>query len=155
MEIFIGADHNGFDMKGELVEWLRAQGHSVTDMGPSSFEETDDYPDFGIAVSEKVAENTKDRFGILLCASGVGMSVIADKIPGIRAALIHDPAIAERAQRDDDINVLALGSEFIAIHQAKDVISSWLATPFSKEDRHVRRISKISDYEDEHTCQHD
>lgn len=147
MEIYIAADHNGYEMKNQLVTWLQGEGHTVVDMGPEGLDPSDDYPDYGIKVARAVSENTKDRYGILLCGSGVGMSVVADKVPGIRAALIHDPAIAASAQRDDDINVLALGASHISAEDAQEVISAWLNTPFSGEDRHKRRIQKISDYE--------
>lgn len=152
MNIFIAADHNGFEMKNELVTWLKGEGHTVSDLGPDEFVKTDDYPDYGISVAKEVAKDPNANFGILLCASGVGMSVIADKVPGIRAALIHDPEIAKAAQRDDDINVLALGSSYISLDQAKAIISAWLTTPFSGEERHVRRIGKITEYEQKHLC---
>lgn len=147
MKIYIGADHNGYEMKGELRKWLTEQRYEVTDMGALAYKKEDDYPDFGIKVAEAVAQDAKENFGILICASGVGMSVVADKVPGIRAALIHDPKIAEVAQRDDDINVLALGARFISLAQAKKVITNWLSTPFSLADRHQRRLGKIAAYE--------
>ena len=147
MKIFIGADHNGFAMKNEISEWLRREGYEVEDMGPTEFDKTDDYPDFGIKVAEEVAKDTDNRFGVLVCGSGVGMSVAADKVKGVRAALIHDPEIARVAQRDDDINVLALGASFIDLGRAKEVIGAWLNTPFSKKERHIRRVKKITDYE--------
>lgn len=147
MTIFIGADHNGFDMKEQLKTWLSEEGHSVQDVGATSFEKADDYPDFGLAVAQEVGKDPKNNFGILLCGSGVGMAVAANKVPGIRSAMIHDPAIATAAQRDDDINVLALGADYIDFETAKQVITNWLSTPFSSEERHVRRIGKISSYE--------
>ena len=149
MNIYIGADHNGFEMKNELAAWLTEQGHSVTDLGASEFEKADDYPDFGIAVAKEVAQEPQTRRGVLVCGSGVGMAVAAGKVRGIRAAVIHDPKIAAAAQRDDDINVLAIGAAYTDIANAKEVIANWLATPFSGEDRHVRRISKIAEYENE------
>jgi RpiB/LacA/LacB family sugar-phosphate isomerase len=147
MNIFIAADHNGFKMKGEIAKWLEEEGHTVTDMGPNKLDQADDYPDFGFKVAETVAQDTQNNFGILVCGSGVGMSVVADKVKGVRAALIHDPEIARVAQKDDDINVLALGASFIDLENAKEVISAWLSTPFSAEERHVRRVKKITDYE--------
>lgn len=149
MEIFIGADHNGFEMKGELVSWLEKEGHVVTDMGPKVFDKDDDYPDYGIKVARAVAEDTENRRGILLCGSGVGMAVVSDKVPKIRAALIHDPNIARAARRDDDMNVLALGAQYISLSDAKKIVDVWLTTPFAKEDRFTRRIQKIMRYENE------
>lgn len=147
MKIYIGADHNGYEMKNELGQWLIKQGYEVTDMGAQLLNKDDDYPDIGVKVAEAVARNTRENYGILVCGSGVGMSVMADKVPGIRAALIHDPKIAKVAQRDDDINILALGARFISLEQAKEVITKWLNTPFSQEARHQRRIYKITAYE--------
>jgi len=147
MEIFIGADHNGFKMKGQLISWLEELGHTVVDVGAEALDEHDDYPDYGIKVAEAVAADSENRRGVLVCGSGVGMAVVADKVPGVRAALIHDENIAEAAQRDDDINVLSLGASHININQAKTVIKTWLDTPFSGGARHVRRLGKIADYE--------
>ncbi len=152
MNIYLAADHNGFELKNQLVEWLKTEGHSVNDLGPTALDPTDDYPDFGIQVAQQVSQDPKGRFGILLCGSGVGMAVVADKVPGIRAALIHDTEIAKAAQRDDDINVLALGADYISFDQAKEVINAWLHTPFSGEERHRRRITKIAEYEKQHLC---
>lgn len=148
MEIYIGADHNGFEMKEELKRWLQEEGHEVHDVGAEQLDKSDDYPDYGIAVGEAVAVDPKKRYGIVLCGSGVGMAVAADKVKGIRAALIHDPAIAAAAQRDDDINVLALGAEYITPEEAKGVVAAWLSTSFSGEERHKRRIGQIAAYEE-------
>jgi len=147
MEIYVAADHNGFEMKNQLVRWLVEQGYHVVDMGPTEFNKADDYPDFGIPVANAVAEDTKNRRGVLLCASGVGMAVVASKATGVRASLIHDPAIAAAAQRDDNINIVAIGAAYIDLPTAKKVITNWLTTPFSGEERHVRRINKITTYE--------
>lgn len=147
MELYIGADHNGFELKNELKPWLQEQGHTVIDMGPAAFEKTDDYPDVGYELAKKVAEKPDERRGVLVCGSGVGMAVVAGKVKGIRASLIHDPDIARAAQRDDNVNVLALGAQYIAPNKAKEVLAAWLTTPFSGEERHVRRIGKISQYE--------
>jgi ribose 5-phosphate isomerase B len=147
MEIHIGADHNGFELKNELKKWLEAKGHTVVDAGPTEFDKGDDYPDFGYEVAKAVGAQPDKRRGIAICGSGVGMSVVADKVKGVRAALIHDPDIARAAQRDDDINVLALGSQYISPNKAKEVVEAWLSTSFSGEERHKRRIGKISEYE--------
>ena len=150
MDIYIGADHRGYEMKGELIEWLKSEGHEVEDMGATELDETDDYPDYGIKVAEAVAlrqAQGKRSMGILLCGSGVGMAVAAGKVDGIRAALIHDVEIARAARNDDDINVLAIGSDYIDVEVVKEVLAKWLATSFSGEARHVRRIGKITEYE--------
>lgn len=149
MEIVIGADHKGFELKQELAAWLKEMGHSVVDLGAHELVDDDDYPDFAISVSEHVAEKPQERRGVLVCGSGVGVAVTANKTKGIRAALIHDPDIARAAMRDDDINVLALGAQYIAPNKAKEVVKAWLETPFSQEDRHKRRLEKITNYESE------
>lgn len=142
MTIYIGADHRGYAMKEGLVAWLREQGHDVHDMGAAEYTEGDDYPDYAKAVAQEVASDAQAR-GIVLCGSGVGMAVAANKIQGVRAALIHDTNIAKAARNDDDINVLALGADYISLEEAKSAASVFLETPFSGEDRHTRRIGKI------------
>ncbi len=151
MHIYMAADHNGFKLKNELKDWLKEQGHTVSDFGPEVYDKTDDYPDYGIKVARAVAEDPSSRCGIVLCGTGVGMAVVADKVKGVRAALIHDPAIAEAARRDDNTNVLALGASFITFGQAKQVVRAWLASTFLGAERHQRRIGKIQQYEQEHS----
>lgn len=152
MQLYLAADHNGFEMKNELREWLAAQGHDVVDLGPDAYDKTDDYPDFGVKVAQAVAQAPAERRGIVLCGSGVGMAVVTGKVKGVRAALIHDPTIAAAARRDDDINVLALGSSYITLAAAKEVVRAWLTTAFSDHERHRRRIGKIAQYEHDHGC---
>lgn len=150
MHIFLAADHNGLELKNNLAQWLTEQGETVHDLGPPEFNPDDDYPDYGIKVARAVAERPQERVGILVCGSGVGMAVVADKVKGVRAGLIHDPAIAQAARRDDDINVLALGARYISEAAAKEVVSAWLRAAFSGEARHRRRMEKIELYENEH-----
>lgn len=133
-------------MKRELVGWLTEAGHEVTDMGAAELMEGDDYPDYARPVAQAVAADPAAR-GILLCGTGVGMAVAANKVRGIRAALMHDPPLAAAAQHDDSINVLALGSDYISLEKAQEVITQWLTTQFSGEERHQRRIDKISQFE--------
>jgi ribose 5-phosphate isomerase B len=150
MEIYIAADHRGYEMKNELAAWLQQEGHTVTDLGASELNKDDDYPEYGLAVAKAVAAAPAERRGIALCGSGAGMAVAANKVPGIRAALIHDPAIAAAARQDDDTNVLALGADYVTLDTAKEVIKLWLTTPFSAAPRHQRRIDQIQDYERSH-----
>ena len=145
MNIYIGADHRAFDLKEQLVACLAPQGREVEDLNKNNNPD-DDYPDVAKSVAEKVGENT-DNFGILLCRSGAGVSVAANKVKGVRSALMHNPNQVEIARADDDINVLALGADFITLEEAKKAISVFLATPFSGEARHVRRLEKISQLE--------
>lgn len=147
MDIFIGADHRGFALKEQLKTWLTEQGHTVTDVGAEALVEGDDYPDYGVKVAQAVAEKPDERLGISICGSGAGMAIVADKIDGVRASLIHDPAIAQAARHDDNVNVLALGADYISLDQSKEVINAWLTTSFANEEKYTRRISKIHQYE--------
>lgn len=139
-------------MKNELARWLKEEGYEVADRGASEYNEEDDYPDYGLAVAQEVARRQaqgEQALGIVICGSGAGMAVVANKVKGIRAALIHDPDIAAAAQRDDQINVLALGADFVTLENAQVVIVKWLTTPFSPVARHQRRLKKISQYEND------
>ncbi len=147
MEIYIGADHRGFRMKNDLLLWFHNHGYEVTDIGNHAENEEDDYPEFAELLARAVAEDPENRRGILLCGSGAGMAITANKIKGIRAALIHDNNIAKNARHDDDINVLALGADYISSDTAEQIIQTFLKTSFSGSDRHMRRIQKISDIE--------
>jgi ribose 5-phosphate isomerase B len=150
MEIFIGADHKGLELKNQLRHWLEQQAHTVVDVGAEKLDPNDDYPVYAFKVAEAVKQNPEERRGIVICGSGVGMAVAANKVPGIRAALIHDEAIARAARNDDDINVLALGADYIAPESAKQVIETWLATPFAGTERYVRRLKEIDQYAPDH-----
>jgi ribose 5-phosphate isomerase B len=142
MKPYLAADHRGWELKNKLKDWLAAEGHQVTDLGAAEYIENDDYPDYAAALAKAVIGEPEAR-GIAVCGSGVGVAVAANKIPGIRAALIHDPQIAVAARQDDDINVLALGADFLTLDAVQEVIQAWLTTPFSGEERHRRRIDKI------------
>lgn len=154
MHVIIGADHRGFKLKNELKDWLTGQGHEVEDVGPAAYDESDDYPDFAVKVGEEVAlrpvrqaQGKANALGIVVCGSGVGMAVAANKVPGIRAGLVHDVEMAKVAREHDDLNVLALGSDFISSEAAKEVVKAWLEANYSGEERHTRRIKKIEEYE--------
>jgi len=149
-DVYIAADHHGFELKNILRDWLNKEGYTVTDFGPEKATPDDDYPDYGIKVAEAVAQNPEKRLGIVICSSGVGMAVAADKVKGVRAGLIHHPLLAKAAREDDDINVLALGADYISTDEAKEVVKVWLETPFSGAERHTRRLEKISAYERKH-----
>lgn len=152
MTIYIAADHNGFEMKNQLRDWLTESGYAVEDLGPETFDKADDYPDYGIRVAREVAKSPDESLGVLLCGSGVGMAVVADKVKGVRAGLIHDPEIARMARQDDNINTIALGASYISLKDAQAVIAAWLDSSFSGAERHVRRIGKIAQYEQKHSC---
>lgn len=142
MRIAIGADHAGFTMKQDLAEKLRGMGHEVLDLGAHSHNSTDDYPDFADAVGRAIIEGKAER-GVLICGSGVGVSVAANKIPGIRAAVCHDCYSAHQGVEHDNMNVLVLGSRIIGIELARDLIRTYLAAQFTGEERHLRRLGKV------------
>ncbi|MAF80425.1 ribose-5-phosphate isomerase [bacterium] len=146
MKVYLAADHRGFEMKTELLEWLESSGHEVTDLGPKKYVKSDDYPDYGFALGEKVASEP-GSFGIGICGSGVGMVISANKVPGVRAGQARDPEIAAVGRSDDNTNILILSSDYIELADAKKVVEMWLATEFAGEDRFKRRIDKISSYE--------
>jgi ribose 5-phosphate isomerase B len=146
MDIFIGADHRGFALKEKLKAWLTETGHTVNDIGAAEKDDDDDYPPIAAAVAQEVTRAPATR-GIVLCGSGTGVAVAANKIAGARAALIHDPAIAKAGRQDDDLNILALGADFIDFEAAQGVINAFLETQFSGEDRHLRRLGQIAELE--------
>lgn len=141
MRIVIGADHAGFEMKKEIVAYLRQLGHEVIDVGTNSTEPAD-YPDFALSVGMVLREGRADR-GILICGSGVGASVAANKIPGIRAGLCHDTYSAHQGVEHDDVNVLVLGARVIGSALARELVAAFLQARFSGEERHVHRLNKV------------
>jgi ribose 5-phosphate isomerase B len=147
VKIAVGGDHAGFAMKAEIAALLAASGHQVEDIGAYDASPSD-YPDFARRVGETVASGACER-GILVCGSGVGASVAANKVPGIRAALCHDTFSARQGVEDDDMNVLCLGARVIGPALAQEVLRAFLAARFSGAERHVRRVGKIRAIEEE------
>lgn len=141
MRIVVGADHAGFELKNMLAADLRYRGHEVVDMGTNSADPVD-YPDFAEAVSKVLLDGAAER-GVLVCGSGVGASVSANKIPGIRAGLCHDTYSARQGVEHDDMNILVLGARVIGVELARELVNNFLAAKFSGEERHRRRIEKI------------
>ena len=141
MRIVIGADHAGFDLKQIIADYLRHLGHEVIDKGTDS-DTPVDYPDFAEAVGKAIINGAGER-GVLICGSGVGASVAANKIPGIRAGLCHDSYSARQGVEHDDMNVLVLGARVIGPALARELLDSFLAAKFTGEERHRRRIEKI------------
>jgi ribose 5-phosphate isomerase B len=146
MRIGIAADHGGFELKAELIPQLRAGGHEVVDFGAHAANPGDDYPDFVVALSREVAAATVDR-GIAICGSGVGASVCANKIPGVRAALIHDHFSARQGVEDDHMNVLCMGGRTVGPAVAWDLVQTFLTAEFSQAERHLRRLGKVASLE--------
>ena len=145
MLIAIGSDHAGFELKTVLVEHLKQRGHGVMDVGTHNKEPVD-YPDIAEALAEAVLAGDAER-GILICGSGVGASVAANKIPGIRAGVCHDTYSAHQGVEHDDINVLVVGSRVIGSELAREIVETFLGAVFSGEARHIRRVNKIKSIE--------
>ena len=139
--IAIGADHAGYSLKERLKTWLAADGHRILDQGTHSSESVD-YPDYAAAVAETVRLGDAE-WGILVCGSGIGMAMAANKVPGVRAAVAADPGVARLARQHNDANVLALGARLTSPAQALAVVQAWLATPF-EGGRHARRVEKLA-----------
>ncbi len=143
MTIFIGADHRGFKIKESLKPYLKDFGHEIVDLGNDHFDENDDYPDFANAVAEKVSQNPETDKGILICGSGIGMSIAANKFENVRAAQVDKIEEAILSKKDNNANVLTLSGSDLSESEVKEITKAWLETPFSKEERHERRIKKI------------
>ena len=147
MRVAIGADHAGFQLKEDLAKLLADQGYAMLDMGTHS-EAPVDYPDYAAAVGRAVREGRADR-GVLVCGSGAGAAIAANKIKGVRAALAHDTYTAHQAVEHDDANVIALGSRVIGEALAEEITTAFLLARFTGEDRHVRRLNKVKAIEAE------
>jgi ribose 5-phosphate isomerase B len=147
MKIVIGADHAGYDMKQSVAEYLRAKGHDILDIGTHEPGHPDDYPDFAILVAREVQAGSVER-GILICGSGVGVCVAANKFKGIRAGICHDHYSAGQGVEHDNMNVLVLGSRVIGPNVALDLVDGYVAAKFSGEERHVRRLDKVKAIEE-------
>jgi ribose 5-phosphate isomerase B len=146
MRIGIAADHGGFAMKVEMAESLRESGHEVVDFGAHLLVSDDDYPDFIIPLARAIAAKDVER-GIALCGSGVGASIAANKVPGVRAALIHDVFSAHQGVEDDDMNVFCLGGKVIGSALALELIETFLTAQFTEAPRHQRRLAKVRSLE--------
>jgi ribose 5-phosphate isomerase B len=141
MRVAVGADHAGFELKQHLVAWLRAEGHEPEDLGTDSTDPVD-YPDFAEAVGAAVLSGRAER-GLVVCGSGVGACIAANKMPGVRAGLCHDTYSAAQGVLHDNVNVLVLGARVIGPALAEALVTSFLAARFTGADRHVRRLAKV------------
>ena len=146
MRVGIAADHGGFGLKEELVSRIRAAGHEVADFGAYSLDPTDDYPDYVVPLSQAVAAGTVDR-GVAICGSGVGASVCANKVKGVRACLIHDHFSAKQGVEDDHMSILCMGGRTVGPEVAWDLVETFLAAKFSQAERHLRRLAKVASLE--------
>ena len=146
MRVHIGSDHAGLELKNSLVEHLKSSGHDVVDHGPHVYDALDDYPVFCIPAAQGVASE-EGSFGIVLGGSGNGEQMAANKVKGIRAALVWSVETAKLAREHNDANVIAIGGRMHPIEVCKELIDVFLATPFSHDERHIRRIGQVSNFE--------
>ncbi|MDE2844604.1 MAG: ribose 5-phosphate isomerase B [Chloroflexota bacterium] len=148
MQIAIGADHAGFALKEQLKPWLEAAGHQVVDLGAHDLDPDDDYPDFAAAVARSIQAGQAQR-GIICCGSGVGASITANKIAGVRAGLCHDTYSSHQGVEHDDMNVICLGARIIGLDLSKEIVASFIGASFMPEPRFQRRLDKLIQVETE------
>jgi len=146
MKVVVGSDHAGYQLKVAMGEFLRSLGHEVLDVGAFD-EKASDYPDFAEKVGRAVLDGKSER-GVLICGSGVGASVAANKLRGIRAGMCHDTYSAHQGVEHDNINILVLGSRVIGVALAQDLVKAFMGAKFTNEERHVRRLGKVKIMED-------
>lgn len=145
--LYLGADHRGYELKEKIKKYLTDLGYQFEDLGAHKLDPQDDYPDFASAVSQRVAENPQESRGILICGSGVGVDVVANKFRGIRSALVFEEKQAQMSRAHDNTNVLSIAADFLSEEKAQRIVKIWLKTKFSKEERHQRRLEEISKIE--------
>jgi ribose 5-phosphate isomerase B len=146
MRVAIGGDHAGFELKKALRSYIAELGHETLDEGAYQYEALDDYPDFALAVAKAVINGRADR-GVLICGSGIGASVAANKVVGIRAGVCAEPYSAHQGVEHDDVNVVVVGSRVTGIEVAKEIVRAFLGATFSGEERHLRRLNKVLEIE--------
>jgi len=146
MRIAIGADHGGYPLNERVIDELRSAGHDVVDFGTHDGSVADDYPDYALKVGQAIQRNEAD-IGILICGSGVGASVAANKLKGVRAALCGDTYSGHQSREHDDCNVLCLGARVVGEELALEIVRAFIGAKFSGEDRHVRRLAKVAEME--------
>ncbi len=146
LRIAIGADHGGYELKAPLIDFIESLGHVVDDIGAHSFEATDDYPDYAAKVAEMVATDNAER-GIMVCGSGVGACVVANKVVGVRASVCHDTYSAHQGVEHDDMNVLCLGARIVGSELATEVVKAFVEAGFIEEEKYRRRLNKVLEIE--------
>jgi ribose 5-phosphate isomerase B len=142
MKIAIACDHGGYLLKEPIVTFLRSRGHEVLDLGAHQFDPKDDYPDFARYVGQAIQHGQAQR-GIVVCGSGAGASVAANKLTGVRAAVCHDTYSAHQCVEHDDVNILCLGARVVGIALAEDLVNAFVSAKFTAEERHLRRLEKV------------
>lgn len=151
MKLYFAGDHAGFALKKELMAFVKTLGHEVEDCGPLSFDKTDDYPDFVIPMVKKVAGRpSSEARGIVPAGSGQGEMIAANRVPGVRAVVYYgnNPSMVKVSRDHNDSNVITIGTRFVTVEDAKEAVRLWLETPFSNDERHIRRLRKIEDLSD-------
>ncbi len=147
MLIYIGADHRGFQLKEILKKQLSELNYEFVDVGNNHYDENDDYPDFAVSVSQAISQDPLSRRGILICGSGAGVDIVANKFKDVRSVLAINLDQARVSRNDDDTNILSLAADFLTEDEAKKILDIWLKTPFSSKENYQRRIQKISQIE--------
>lgn len=146
--IYLASDHGGYKLKQQLKTFLNQQKLDYKDLGPAKFKDGDDYVDYAVRVAKQVAKNPLTNLGVLLCRSGQGVCIVANKFKGVRAVTVWNESLAYYSRNDDMANILCLPSDHISLVEAKKIVKTWLQTPYSSESRHMRRVRKISKLED-------
>jgi ribose 5-phosphate isomerase B len=145
MKIFLGADHAGYELKNHLREYLHHSGHDVEDLGAKTLDADDDYPQYAYKVASQVLGGADDDLGVLICGSGQGMSMAANRVNGVRAALAWDETSAQAAKHDDNANVLVLPARFISQRQAEAMVDAWLNAKFKADPKYQRRLDELEE----------
>jgi ribose 5-phosphate isomerase B len=146
MKVYIGADHRGFELKQQLIPWLTKKGHDVIDCGNTVLDPLDDFPDFSFAVAEKVADDPASR-GIIICGSGGGVTIAANKVVGIRCGTVSNADEVKHNRENNDVNMIALASDYTPFKESCEFADIFLTTAFKGDEKYTRRIQKISTYE--------
>lgn len=147
MKIYLGADHRGYELKEKVFQWLVDWGYEVEDMGAYEFDKNDDYTKYGEKVASMVAEDENNK-GILICGSGVGVDVVANKFDGVRASIAKENDQVRAGRNDDDMNVLVIAADYTTEEESKTMITTFLKTEFSGKKRHMRRLNEIKKLEE-------
>ncbi len=148
MTIFIGADHRGHEMKNRLIEYLQEKNIRVEDLGAYEYNPEDDYPDVGKKVAEAVLQKPDEFFGILLCGSGVGVTIVANRFKGIRCALGFNEEQVKHTRENDNANILSLPSDFVDFEKAKTLVDIFISTEAKKDEKYIRRVKKLDSPEE-------
>lgn len=146
MKVYLATDHGGYELKEILKNWLKENSYEVEDLGAHSLDPNDDYPDFIVPLARKISQEP-ESLGIISGRSGNGEAIAANKIKGVRAAVCLNEEMARKAKEHNDANILSLGADYMSVDEAKNIVRVFLETPFSKDERHVRRIDKIKKIE--------